>query len=362
MRTTCIGVITGMCGLGLGAAGSVSQATTAAPGGFAQAAAYPSTSGCTGSMLPGDDMALCGGWADFHEQVFTGNGTASASAANNAPGSSGPLSQSISGGAGMGFVRAQGSNAYTDYAWFANAVLNGGWNESFTISHPSLNGQTGYFVFQLRARGQMHTQGLTGSALIEVTPYKDHLPLMGNAYFDRGGSDVVGTSYQYGRWGLASYGLPDNRTVDSFVTMSVPITFGTPFTLGVYVHAIAAQRSSGGFNDPSSDWLDFSSHGVEWAGITAVRNEGGAVVSGVTIVSGSGMDWNPAVGACDSIDFNGDGLFPDTQDIDDFLTVFSGGACSTGTCGDVDFNNDGLFPDTSDIDSLLSVFSGGACT
>jgi hypothetical protein len=64
---------------------------------------------------------------------------------------------------------------------------------------------------------------------------------------------------------------------------------------------------------------------------------------------------------CDNIDFNGDGLFPDTGDIDDFLSVFSGGPCSTGTCGDLDFNNDGLFPDTTDIDSLLSVFSGGGC-
>ncbi|HEX2838126.1 MAG TPA: hypothetical protein VHN77_08375 [Phycisphaerales bacterium] len=64
---------------------------------------------------------------------------------------------------------------------------------------------------------------------------------------------------------------------------------------------------------------------------------------------------------CDAIDFNGDGLFPDTADIDDFLSVFSGGPCSTGTCGDIDFNNDGLYPDTTDIDSLLSVFSGGAC-
>ena len=29
---------------------------------------------------------------------------------------------------------------------------------------------------------------------------------------------------------------------------------------------------------------------------------------------------------CDTIDFNGDTLFPDTQDIADFLTVFAGGA------------------------------------
>jgi hypothetical protein len=64
---------------------------------------------------------------------------------------------------------------------------------------------------------------------------------------------------------------------------------------------------------------------------------------------------------CDTIDFNGDGLLPDTGDIDDFLSVFSGGPCSTGMCGDLDFNNDGLFPDTADIDALLSQFSGGPC-
>ena len=69
----------------------------------------------------------------------------------------------------------------------------------------------------------------------------------------------------------------------------------------------------------------------------------------------------PTGPACDPIDFNQDGLFPDTLDIDDFLSVFSGGACSNDpNCGDIDFNNDGLFPDTLDIDSLLSVFSGAA--
>jgi len=64
---------------------------------------------------------------------------------------------------------------------------------------------------------------------------------------------------------------------------------------------------------------------------------------------------------CDTIDFNRDGLFPDTQDIADFLTVFGGGACPRWACGDIDFNNDGLFPDTADITGLLSVFSGGTC-
>ncbi len=68
-----------------------------------------------------------------------------------------------------------------------------------------------------------------------------------------------------------------------------------------------------------------------------------------------------AAPVCDTIDFNHDTLFPDTQDIADFISVFGGGPCSTGACGDVDFNNDSLFPDTSDIDALLRVFSGGPC-
>ncbi|MFO0830735.1 MAG: hypothetical protein U0637_02715 [Phycisphaerales bacterium] len=65
---------------------------------------------------------------------------------------------------------------------------------------------------------------------------------------------------------------------------------------------------------------------------------------------------------CDSVDFNGDTLFPDTQDIADFISVFGGGSCPTGTCGDIDFNNDGLFPDTDDIAAFIRVFAGGPCT
>jgi hypothetical protein len=102
---------------------------------------------------------------------------------------------------------------------------------------------------------------------------------------------------------------------------------------------------------------------------TGVTISGGTMfVSGYARNSVSNRDeavlWSRALGGptCDSIDFNGDGLFPDTLDIDDFLSVFSGGPCSNDpNRGDIDFNNDGLFPDTLDVDSLLSVFSGGAC-
>ena len=64
---------------------------------------------------------------------------------------------------------------------------------------------------------------------------------------------------------------------------------------------------------------------------------------------------------CDPIDYNNDGLFPDNQDLIDFLSVFSGGPCPTVTCNDIDFNNDGLFPDNADIEAMFAVFGGGAC-
>jgi hypothetical protein len=65
--------------------------------------------------------------------------------------------------------------------------------------------------------------------------------------------------------------------------------------------------------------------------------------------------------ACNSIDFNGDGLFPTDEDLVDFFAVYAGGTCSTSSCGTIDFNNDGLFPDDGDILAFLQVFAGGEC-
>ncbi|MFO0830661.1 MAG: hypothetical protein U0637_02345 [Phycisphaerales bacterium] len=114
------------------------------------------------------------------------------------------------------------------------------------------------------------------------------------------------------------------------------------------------------------EWRSISPGGPSGGGPFGVWSSIGQGLSGVmagggfSIASGYLVGGGPA-GGCDTIDFNGDGLWPDTADIDDYLSVFSGGPCSTGTCGDIDFNNDGLFPDTADIDALLSVFSGGGC-
>jgi trimeric autotransporter adhesin len=161
-------------------------------------------------------------------------------------------------------------------------------------------------------------------------------------------------------------------------------------------HAFITQST--GFPEPSFQWQIEDAPGV-WSNLsdgTLMRNAGQVVtITGATATTMSWTDINqdffdaqpsgePALrvrcvvtnacgsattdpatlyaSQCDCVDFNNDSLFPDSLDIDDFLSVFSGGLCSNDpNCNDTDFNNDGLFPDTADIDSLLSVFSGGPC-
>jgi hypothetical protein len=72
----------------------------------------------------------------------------------------------------------------------------------------------------------------------------------------------------------------------------------------------------------------------------------------------------PFEGECFDIDFNNDGVAPDITDIDDFLSVYGGGPCSTEPgvlCDPIDFNNDGVVPDVTDIEALIRVFGGGPC-
>jgi hypothetical protein len=69
--------------------------------------------------------------------------------------------------------------------------------------------------------------------------------------------------------------------------------------------------------------------------------------------------------ACQDIDFNNDGIFPDSCDLTDWLCVFAGGDCCCSGCPNgadsLDFNADGVFPDSDDLDAFLRVLAGGEC-
>lgn len=281
---------------GMPAVAGLSQASITSPGGFVQAGAYQSTCGCW--AIPGSDMTVTYGLGqDFHEQGFSGDSAAQQSASA----SNGTITNSASGTSAMGRIRMQAANTSPNTALFAAGIANGGWKETFTVGHPTLNGQAGFVVFQIRVRGSMQTTGATGLAKLVTTGYRNGTELAQNALFNRGDSDAIVTDRQRAEWGVVSVGQPNSRAVDSTVTMSVPITFGQSFTLGVDAIGFAGQRASGSATGSSTGILDFSGPGVEWGGITSVQS-GGAPITGYTIVSGTGIDWSLP------LDQDGDGV------------------------------------------------------
>jgi hypothetical protein len=77
------------------------------------------------------------------------------------------------------------------------------------------------------------------------------------------------------------------------------------------------------------------------------------------------IDLGGAPVACDDIDFNNNGVFPEDQDTVDFFDVLAGGSPATCDpiegCNDIDFNNNGVFPEDQDVIDFFNVLAGGTC-
>jgi hypothetical protein len=332
----------------------LSQSAITAPGGFVQSAGFLSTSG--GGFVAGADLYTLGTEMDAHEVSFTGVSSASVSSSV----SSGSTSNSASGDVGMGYARMYATNTCPNSTFFAVGAANGGWKEDFTVSSPSLNGQAGYMVFQIRVRGTISVAGFAGAAGIYTTGYKNNTELMANAYWDRGPSDAISTDRQRTQWALSS--APDaTRTFDGVVTMAVPITFGQSFTLGVYAVARAGQRSSSGVGGLSTGTIDATGGGVTWNGITSIITAAGAPVADASVAAASGVNWGGPWSPCGNSDFNGDGDFGTDADIESFFACLAGNCCPTCWAGGADFNGDGDFGTDADIEAFFRVLAGGNC-
>jgi hypothetical protein len=98
--------------------------------------------------------------------------------------------------------------------------------------------------------------------------------------------------------------------------------------------------------------------GVDYFYFLQVSQAGGTGFR-TTTLAGNGEPGSRAVSPCDSIDFNNDGVFPDDQDVSDFLSVLAGAGCLE--CNGIDFNNDGIFPDDQDVLDFFTVLAGGQC-
>lgn len=172
-----------------------------------------------------------------------------------------------------------------------------------------------------------------------------------NAYFDPADADSVGSTAQKLTWRLATYasGASEDRSIDSIVTFSVPITIGTQFKLGVFASAAGGQRSKSSVGGASSSSVDFSSGGVTWDGIDAIYVNSQAI-SGCTISAQSGVDWTLPYSNCPA-DFNHDG-FVNGDDYDAFAELFEAGDLGA------DFNEDG-FVNGDDYDLFAEAFEAG---
>jgi len=193
----------------------------------------------------------------------------------------------------------------------------------------------------------IHLSGVTGSGGFVPVPIVQTPGLIGSLDF-RVGLDTARGAAAAALW--ASEIAPVNGRITRDIYLGSAMTSPGAAGTGVAtVHWPIAVR----------DWTNGDTLYVQWVvdDPAAPQNEALSRV-GVVPLFCSALGCPPP---CDPIDFNRDGLFPDNQDLIDFLSVFGGGDCPTPACRDIDFNNDGLFPDNEDIFSLFRVFGGGAC-
>ena len=345
------------CGAGgFVASGGLSQSVLVSSGGFVQAGADPVTSGLIG--WPGEDLhlAIGGPGSNLAEGFFSGLGTITRSASS----AGGGVSNSAQGKVGMGYLVFSASNAAPDAAPFAYAMANGGWKETMTVSNAAHTGEPGFLQFGINVSAFLRTTGLTGAATVRLTVYKDNVQLLANEFFDPGNSDLLSTDRQYGQWGLASYGETEEKVVRGDATFAVPITFGTPFTLGVYAWSVAGMRSSGGFGDSSTALVDTAT--VRWGGILNLY-AGSTPVSG--IISGqTGKDWGPGTLPPDPCpgDFNFDGVVDDA-DFVIFVQGYNLLLCEDPMMADgcpADMNGD-LLVDDADFSLFVVAYDNLSC-
>jgi hypothetical protein len=142
----------------------------------------------------------------------------------------------------------------------------------------------------------------------------------------------------------------------------------TNYSSWTLISASSLDESDFSFVDPSTGSVNISLHPdfsvtggpIHFGYYQFGLNPLGSLVPPVT-TSIDNCSFCLELSTCDSLDFNNDESFPDGADIDDLLSVFNSGPCSTGQCNDIDFNNDCVFPDIADIEAYISAFGDGPC-
>jgi MYXO-CTERM domain-containing protein len=262
----------------------------AVPGGYARA--VPSgghlvtphdgssfTSACTGHNFGGfglgqnlgRDLSTFGylnaanGAANCGSGTSSGVGLANSSAADGGPIGilGGSFNGAAQGAATAGVIKLQASNTTSttnSSQRFTGAVANGGWNDNMTVTGGT--GQ-GLMTIPIHISGTVNAQDTGTMAIFQLQPYQNGSALSSssappieaaavaffNALNQKANGDVIfAWDYQmsaYGELNDGPGGTPDSQTIDEFVTLVLPFTYGLAFDFGIFSSVLVGERAQG---------------------------------------------------------------------------------------------------------------------
>ncbi|RZJ06875.1 MAG: PEP-CTERM sorting domain-containing protein [Rubrivivax sp.] len=267
--------------LSVGVQAAPRQSDILPSGGFLNVCAAPIGGG--GGFWAGDDITgqFAAGTCNTH---YFNSGAVSDTAS-----SSGPLiSNNAAGAARMGWVQMSAENHSPAETWFAHGGVNGGYTDRLSVNAAGHAGESGFLLLRIAVNGTMWATAEAGGTGFQVVPYLNQAQVSAvhPGYDDGSSNHLWGTDLQVGAWGVGS--APDSSlAINEVITFSLPVVVGESMDVGLYTHADAGQRSSGGYPGwMANSGLSFTSY---LDGATLML--GGVPVSGFSIASASGLDW-----------------------------------------------------------------------
>lgn len=206
------------------------------------------------------------------------SGTTAAAAANGYFSSGAPVSYEAYSSATFGILgvyaeASAGSNG-SGGSTYGNAVAR--FEDDLTISAAGLEGQDGVLVFLVDVDGALSSEYVTAPLYEDSQSFAyTQLSIL------RNGSSV----YSATRMVYANGATSGTNFLDDPISVSVPFTFGTTFSLRVSLQAQSAASALFGANSVAD-----LAHTLTWEGVTSVT-AGGNPVTGYSLSSASGTNY-----------------------------------------------------------------------
>lgn len=246
--------------------------------------------------------------AVVYEEGWLGNGRIVIYGPSGAgPSATGYTSSLVPGLAASGY--GEGSYGALHASAFSGAMTMGGttetrgqgsagWIDQLTISSPTLTGSAFARASFSLAGGLNSLSGATAVGAVGNSTVNAIIRIDGGTVFSTSGqivsrNGVITTNDM--RRGQALNGAYQSDPVTGLTgvfSFDIPFVFGTPFQMNAELNAFT-QALASATGDVASAYSNFGSSGY-WGGISGVHLANGTALSGYTLSSQSGFNWNNA--------------------------------------------------------------------